>query len=57
MAAAADLLDPLCQPMRQWLMLARVLHGDDTSVKLRLAGAAKAHQAHRWVCIGDADHP
>jgi transposase len=57
MAAAAGLLDPLYQLMRQRLMLARVLHGDDTGVKLRLAGAAKTHKAHLWVCIGDADYP
>src|SRR5262249_29515235 len=31
--------------------------GDDTTVKLRVPGAAKTHKAHLWVCIGDADFP
>ncbi len=57
MAAAADLLNPLYELMQQRLMLARVLHGDDTSVKLRLAGAARTHKAHLWAYIGDADYP
>jgi transposase len=57
MAAAAALLAPLCQFLQQRLLLARVLHGDDTAVKLRLLGAAQTHKAHLWVYIGDADYP
>jgi transposase len=57
MAGAADLLAPLTQLMHQRLLLARVLHGDDTGVKLRVLGASKTHRAHLWVCIGDADYP
>src|SRR5262249_58187434 len=35
---AADLLEPLYLLMHQRLLLSRVIHGDDTSVKLRVAG-------------------
>lgn len=57
MAAAAELLDPLCQLMHQRLLLSRVLHGDDTGVKLRVLNAPKTQKAHLWVVIGDADYP
>jgi len=51
------LLDPLRQLMHQRLLLSRVLHGDDTSVKLRVAGADRTRKAHLRVAIGDADYP
>jgi transposase len=57
LAGAADLLDPLYRLMHQRLLLSRVIHGDDTSVKLRLEGADRAHKAHLWACLGDADYP
>jgi hypothetical protein len=57
MAAAAKLLDPLYQLMHQRLLLSRVLHGDDTGVKLRVPGARKTQKAHLWVGIGDLDYP
>ena len=54
---AADLLEPLYQLMHQRLLLSRVIHGDDTSVKLRVPGADRTRKAHLWVGIGDADYP
>jgi transposase len=57
LSSAADLLDPLYQLMHQRLLLSRALHGDDTSVKLRVPGAGRTHKAHLWACIGDADYP
>jgi len=54
---AADLLSPLVALMQQRLLLSRVIHSDDTGVKLRVKGADKAHKAHLWVYIGDADYP
>jgi hypothetical protein len=57
LAGAADLLDPLRQLMHQRLLLARVLHGDDTSVKLRVPGRDRTRKAHLWATIGDADYP
>jgi transposase len=57
LAAAAKLLTPLYVLMHQRLLLSRVIHGDDTTVKLRIAGAKKTKKAHLWACIGDADYP
>ena len=57
LAAAAKLLTPLYVLMHQRLLLSRVIHGDDTTVKLRIAGAKKTKKAHLWTCIGDADYP
>lgn len=57
MAGAAKLLEPLYQRMQGQILRSRVLHGDDTGVKLRVVGAPKTHKAHLWVYIGDADYP
>ncbi len=57
LAAAAVLLLPLYALMKKRALLSRVLHGDDTSVKLRVAGASKTRKAHLWVYIGEADYP
>jgi transposase len=54
---AADLLDPLYQLMHRRLLLSRVIHSDDTTVKLRVAGASRAGKAHLWTYIGEADYP
>ncbi len=54
---AADLAEPLYLLMHQRLLLSRVIHGDDTSVKLRVEGSQRTTRAHLWVGIGDADHP
>jgi transposase len=57
LGAAARLLLPLYALMHQRLLCSRVLHGDDTGVKLRLKGAKSTAKAHLWVYIGDADYP
>ena len=57
LSGAAALLGPLVGLMHQRLLCARVLHGDDTSVKLRVEGADRTTKAHLWVCIGDTDYP
>jgi transposase len=57
LAGAAALLGPLYQLMHRRLLRSRVIHGDDTAVKLRVAGADRTRKAHLWVCIGDADYP
>ncbi len=56
-AAAAALLLPLYQLMHKRLLLCRVIHDDDTHVKLRVVGAKKTSKAHLWAAIGDADYP
>jgi transposase len=54
---ASELLRPLYDAMHKRLLLSRVIHGDDTGVKLRVKGANRTTKAHLWVCIGDADYP
>lgn len=54
---AAGLLDPLVELMHTRLLSSRVVHADDTPVKLRVAGQDRTTRAHLWVGIGDADHP
>lgn len=54
---ASELLRPLYDLMHTRLKLSRVIHGDDTGVKLRVKGANRTTKAHLWVCIGDADYP
>ena len=57
LGGAADLLAPLCQLMHRRLLLSRVVHADDTPVKLRVPKATKTKASHLWVAIGDADFP
>jgi transposase len=57
MAAAATLLMPLVVLMKARILLSRVIHSDDTPVKLRVPGQKKTSKAHLWVYIGDADYP
>jgi len=57
LAACAALLDPLYRQMHQRVLLSRVIHGDDTPVKLRVAGADRTKKAHLWVYIGEPDYP
>jgi transposase len=54
---AADLLAPLVTLMHQRLLLSRVIHGDNTGVKLRVAGADRTRKAHLWAYLGEADYP
>jgi transposase len=53
----SELLKTLYDLMHTRLKLSRVIHGDDTPVKLRVAGSKRTKKAHLWVCIGDADYP
>jgi transposase len=54
---ASGLLTPLCALMHTRLLLSRVIHGDDTGVKLRVPGSNRTTKAHLWTYIGDADYP
>jgi transposase len=56
-AAAADLVEPLYLRMCQLALLSRVVHTDDTSVKLLDPSLRQARTARFWAYIGDADHP
>jgi transposase len=57
LAQAAELLAPLVSLMHKRVLLSRVIHADDTGVKLRVKGASGTHKAHLWAYIGDADYP
>lgn len=57
MAQAATLCSPLVEQMRQDVLLSRVIHSDDTSVRLRVAGSDRTRKAYLWTYLGDADHP
>jgi transposase len=57
MAQAASLCGPLVEQMRQEVLGSRVIHSDDTSVRLRVAGADRTSKAYLWTYLGDADHP
>jgi transposase len=57
MRRAAALLGPLYELMHERLLLSRVIHDDDTPVKMRVAGAQKASKAYLWAAIGDPDYP
>src|SRR5947209_18419768 len=54
---ASGVLTPLYDLMHRRLLLSRVIHGDDTGVKLRVPGSNRTKKAHLWTCIGDADYP
>jgi transposase len=56
-AAAADLVEPLYLRMCQLVLLSRVVHTDDTSVKLLDPSLRQARTARFWAYIGDAEHP
>jgi transposase len=53
---ASELLTPLYDLMRERLLLSRVIHSDDTGVKLRVPGSTRTTKAHLWTYIGDADY-
>ena len=38
------------------LLLSRVIHSDDTGVKLRVCGQHQTARSHLWAYIGDADY-
>lgn len=57
MAQAATLLEPLYKLMKERLLHSRVLHSDDTGVKLRVVDAKRTKKSHMWVYIGEMDYP
>jgi transposase len=57
MAAAAVLLTPLCQLLKEWVLQSKVLHTDDTTVPVRDETRSDHRYGRLWDYIGDADHP
>lgn len=56
-AAAADLVLPLVQRMRELLLQSRIIHTDDTTVKLLVPLLGRAKIARFWAYLGDRQHP
>lgn len=56
-AAAADLAVPLVQRMRELVLQSRVIHTDDTTVKLLVPLLGRAKIARFWAYIGDRQQP
>lgn len=56
-AAAADLAENLVRRMCERVLESRIVHTDDTTVKLLVPLLGKAKTARFWAYIGDARHP
>jgi transposase len=57
MAACAELLTPLWQLLKDWVLQAKVLHTDDTTVPVRDENQSQHRYGRLWDYIGDAEHP
>jgi transposase len=57
MAACAELLTPLWQLLKQWVLQSKVLHTDDTTVPVRDETKSQHRYGRLWNYIGDAEHP
>jgi transposase len=57
MASCAELLTPLCQLLKQWVLQSKVLHTDDTTVPVRDETRSSHRYGRLWDYIGDEAHP
>jgi transposase len=57
MAACAELLRPLYEVMVARVLQSRVIHTDDTPVKMDQPPPGATRTGRQWVYLGDADHP
>jgi transposase len=57
LGGCADLLRPLYELMVRAVLQSRVIHTDDTPVKLQELGTHLLSTARLWVYLGDAAHP
>jgi len=57
LAAVADLTCPLYDLMRQRVLQSKVIHTDDTQVKLIDTAIRSTRLARFWAYLGDASHP
>ena len=57
MASCAELLTPLWHVLKAWVLQAKVLHTDDTTVAVRDESKSEHRYARLWDYIGDDDHP
>ncbi len=57
MAAAAGLLKPLWQSLKEHILRSKVLHTDDTTAPVRDESRTSHRYGRLWDYIGDAEHP
>jgi transposase len=57
MAACAELLTPLWQLLKAWVLRSKVLHTDDTTVAVRDESKTEHRYGRLWDYIGDDMHP
>jgi transposase len=57
MASCAELLTPLWQVLKQWVLQSKVLHTDDTTVPVRDESRTQHRYGRLWDYIGDESHP
>ena len=57
MAAVADLCEPLVELMKSKVLQSKVIHTDDTQVKLIDKSLGHTKLARFWAYLGDKDHP
>jgi transposase len=57
MASCAELLTPLWQLLKQWILQSKVLHTDDTTVPVRDETKSEHRYGRLWDYIGDESHP
>lgn len=56
-AQCADVLHPLVDLMKQHVLQSKVIHTDDTPVKVQDRSRTQTRTGRFWVYLGDDDHP
>jgi len=56
-AQCAEVLRPLTELMAQRVLQSRIIHTDDTPVKVQDRSRTQTRTGRFWVYLGDADHP
>lgn len=57
LSSASELVEPLCELMKQQVLASRIIHTDDTTVKLMDSSVGGTRQARFWAYLGDKGHP
>lgn len=57
LSAVADLTEPLYKLLKQRVLASKVIHTDDTQVKLIDTSIGSTRTARFWAYLGDRDHP
>jgi transposase len=55
MVKSADVLKPLYERMREWVLRYDIVLNDDTPVKVLDPGSGKTHQGYLWCTVGGQD--